>query len=97
MARARARETARYLLRATNTGISGVVGPDGAVLAESPQFTLHALRAEVLPLSGATPYVRLGDAPVVLLALVAAVGCGLWQRRRAATRPGGGQGSAPGR
>ena len=43
--------------------------------AWAPQFEVHALTHRVTPLAGATPYVRAGDAPVVVAALlVAALG-----------------------
>ena len=74
MARMRALETARPMLRAANTGPSAVIDHRGEVLARSPQFQMHALTATVQPMQGATPYVRLGNWPVVsLLALVAVV------------------------
>ncbi len=67
MARMRAVETGRYLLRATNTGISAIVGPRGDVLAQSPQFETHALRGTVQGMSGMTPYARLGNWGIVVL------------------------------
>ena len=69
MARMRARETERYLLRATNTGISALIDADGRLLVRSRQFETQALTGEVQPRSGATPYVRWGNRPVVLLCL----------------------------
>ena len=65
IARARAKETGRYLARATNTGISALVSPGGAVLARSPQFEVDVIEAEVAPMSGATPYVRAGNVPAL--------------------------------
>ena len=70
IARARAVETGRFLLRATNTGITAVVAPDGKVPKRLPQFEAGILFGEVVPMSGATPYVRVGNAPVVILALL---------------------------
>ena len=71
IARARALETGRYLARSTNTGISGFIGPDGAVISRSPQFEVHVLAEELMPMSGATPYVRWADWPVVIAACIA--------------------------
>ena len=48
-------------MRSTNTGISSVIGPHGEVLAISPQFETHVLRASVQPMQGSTPYVIWGD------------------------------------
>jgi len=81
MARLRAAETGRYLLRATNTGISAIIGPRGEVVARSPQFAVDLLRGEITPRSGATPYVRLGDWPAAGLALLLLLGGALLRRR----------------
>lgn len=82
MARMRARETGRYLLRATNTGVSAIIAPDGRLLATAPQFATYSVRAAVQPLTGATPYVRAGNWPIVLWlsALVFAVALGSKRR-----------------
>lgn len=77
IARARAKETGRYLARATNTGISALISPAGEVLAQSPQFEVDVLDVEIVPMEGATPYVRagnlvaVGSACVLLLAAIA--------------------------
>ncbi|MCP5150867.1 MAG: apolipoprotein N-acyltransferase [Ectothiorhodospiraceae bacterium] len=68
IARARARETGRWLLRATNTGITAIVDPAGAITGRIPQFETAVLEGRVRPMAGATPYVRLGDWPAVVLA-----------------------------
>lgn len=80
MARLRALETARPMLRAANTGPSAIIDHHGAVTARSPQFQTLVLAGEVQPMQGATPYVRLGNTPAVLAAL-AGVLCGFWRRR----------------
>lgn len=65
MARLRALETGRYLLRATNTGVTAIVSPHGKILAQGPMFERAAVVGSVVPMSGATPYVRFGDAPAI--------------------------------
>lgn len=70
MARLRARETGRDLLRAANTGPSAVISHRGAVTARTPQFTPAVLSATFQPRAGATPYVRFGDWPVLLLCVI---------------------------
>jgi apolipoprotein N-acyltransferase len=67
MARMRARETERYVLRATNTGISAIIDADGRIVAQSEQFKTQTITHSVQPRAGATPYVRWGNWPVVLL------------------------------
>ena len=70
IARVRAAETGRWLVRATNTGLSGVVSPRGEVRGRLPQFEVAADTFDVVPMRGETPYVRFGDAPaLVALAL----------------------------
>lgn len=63
----RARESGRFLLRSTNTGITAVVDPLGRVTHRIPQFEAGVLEATVKPHSGATPYVRAGNWPVISL------------------------------
>ena len=84
IARARARETGRYLLRATNTGVTAIVAPDGTMSARVPQFETAVLAGEILPMQGMTPYARTGDAVVVALALLALLAGFAAARRRSA-------------
>ncbi len=70
MSQMRALETGRTVLRATNTGATAIIGPRGDVQAKLPHFTLAVLEGEAQGYAGATPYVRLGNLPVVGLALL---------------------------
>jgi apolipoprotein N-acyltransferase len=81
IARMRALETGRFMLRATNTGVSAVIGPDGAVIERSPQFETDVLRATIQPRRGATPFTRAGNAGVALIAGVMLGACLLRRRR----------------
>ena len=63
LARLRAVEQRRYLVRATNSGVSAVVDPAGRLVARSGLFTRESLRATIRPLEGRTVYARLGDWP----------------------------------
>ena len=89
MARMRAMESGRWLLRATNTGVTAAISPQGRIVSQAPLFRQAVVTAEITPMAGATPYVRFGDAPVLgfLLALL------LWLKARPA-RPAG-MGTAP--
>jgi apolipoprotein N-acyltransferase len=69
VSRMRALETGRPMLRATNTGATAVIGPRGQILAQLEPFQRGVLRAQVQGYAGLTPYVRMGNAPTVVLAL----------------------------
>ncbi len=71
IARMRALETGRVYLTASNTGISAAIWPDGSVRHQLKQFVQSRIDFEVRGYGGATPYVRFGDWPAVLLALLA--------------------------
>lgn len=74
MARMRAVETRRFLLRGTNTGITAVVDPLGRVVVRAPDHTRATLTAGFAYRSERTSYVRNGDwfpALCALLTLVA--------------------------
>ena len=76
MASMRAIEHGRYLARAANTGISGVIDPYGRVVARSAIFEQVSLVQEVRFLTGRTIYSAIGDVvayiaiALVVLALV---------------------------
>lgn len=62
MASMRAIEQGRYLARAANTGISGVVDPYGRVVVQSATFEQAGLVEDVRLLTGRTIYSAIGDA-----------------------------------
>ncbi|MHA0036609.1 apolipoprotein N-acyltransferase [Deinococcus sp. PESE-13] len=70
MGRLRAIETRRYVLRASNDGISGVIDPLGQVTVRFPEGTRGAFRASFGEYTDLTPYVHWGDWPVVLAGLL---------------------------
>ncbi|MGI9213108.1 MAG: apolipoprotein N-acyltransferase [Methylococcaceae bacterium] len=80
MARMRAIETSRYLLRATNTGLSVLVGPDGRIQTQGPLFQTTEVTGLIQPLSGATPYVLWGDGVFVMVILITLIWA-LWTSR----------------
>jgi apolipoprotein N-acyltransferase len=67
MARMRALETGKYLLRGTNTGVTAVIDPYGKVLGQLPQFSEGLLKGSFRTVSGTTPFMHWGWWPVLIL------------------------------
>ncbi|MBT9567653.1 MAG: apolipoprotein N-acyltransferase [Thiobacillus sp.] len=63
----RALETGRMMLRATNTGLTAIIGPQGRLVASLPPFTAGSLSGTVQGYAGSTPYVRWGNAPILIV------------------------------
>jgi apolipoprotein N-acyltransferase len=80
LASMRAIEQGRYLARAANTGISGVVDPYGRVVAQSAIFEQTGLVEDVRILTSRTIYSRIGDV-IAYLAMAVTV-AGLFVLRR---------------
>ena len=59
-ARMRALEYGRPLVRATNNGITAVINDTGAVVKVVPQFQTVVLTEHIQPMTGKTPYARMG-------------------------------------
>lgn len=69
MARARALESGRPVLRATNTGMTAHVSAEGHVAQVLPAFAQGLLFGTVNGYSGLTPYARWGNLAFLLLAV----------------------------
>jgi apolipoprotein N-acyltransferase len=67
MVRMRAVETGREIIRSTNNGISAIIDSHGKVRTRAPQFKRLVLRGDVNGYHGLTPYVAMGNAPVLYL------------------------------
>lgn len=76
----RARETGRWMLRATNTGVTAAIDETGAVRRELPQFTEGTLTVDAQGRTGVTPYVRWGNGPVTTLSGVL-LAAAVWRGR----------------
>jgi apolipoprotein N-acyltransferase len=76
----RALETGRTLLRATNTGATAMISPQGMILALLPQFETAILNGSAQAYIGATPFVRFGNWPAIGLLLIALIL--LWGRKK---------------
>ncbi len=84
IARLRALETGRVMLRATNSGMTAMIQPNGEVTARLAPFTAAVLRVEAQGYTGLTPYAKWGNA-LILLIVVVIIALG-WRRRRGATQ-----------
>ena len=69
IARFRALETGRYLLRATNTGVSGIINHRGKVVQTIPAYEQGVVSGDMMVFSGSTPYVKYGNYLVVILSV----------------------------
>lgn len=70
IAQMRALESGRYMLRATNTGMTAVIDPRGHIQAQAPEFARSVLTHTVSGMRGATPYVRWGNTAALALAVL---------------------------
>lgn len=83
MAQLRALETERWIVRSTNTGISAIIDDNGIIQQISPQGEIYVVTGNVQPRQGATPYVRWGNWPVlILVCLILGWFFVAWYRRR---------------
>ena len=78
----RSLETRRPMLRATNTGATAIVDARGRVQAQLQPYTRDVLSAQVQGMSGYTPYILLGNVPVLAGALLLLGGIWFARRRR---------------
>lgn len=81
----RALETGRMMLRATNTGVTSVIGVDGRIQSMLPQHQEGVLTATVQGYVGSTPFVRWGN--LAMLVLIAVMLVGVVLRARFNPRP----------
>ncbi len=70
IARMRSIETARPMLRATNTGMTASILANGELQAVLPAHSVSVLDVEVQGMTGHTPYTLVGNGPVVIGSLV---------------------------
>ena len=74
IARMRALEVGRPVVRATNTGISTFISADGALGAAIRQFAAGTVTEDVVPRQGLTPYAKFGNVPIIALVLIVVAG-----------------------
>ena len=89
IAQMRALEAQRYMIRAANDGISGVIGPHGEVVDLAPPYIRYVLGSSVVPRTGLPPYAHVGNWLIVVVSTLA-LACGVWVRNDRGRRPPGG-------
>jgi len=67
MAQMRAAENGRYMIRATNNGISAVIDERGQIISQSQQFVQTTLESKVKIMEGRTPFSYFGSLPLFIL------------------------------
>lgn len=88
MAQMRALEVGRYMVRVTNTGLTGFVKPNGQISKQAPLYTTTTLTDTIIPMTGLTPYARWGDRAVFvcLFAMLALLQTLVWLKEKYARR-----------
>jgi apolipoprotein N-acyltransferase len=67
MAQMRALEAGRWMIRATNNGMTVLIDPYGRITTQLPQFERGVLYGEVQPMQQLTPYLRWRTWPLIIL------------------------------
>ena len=81
MARMRAIETGRYVVRSTNNGLSGFIKPNGQVANTGQRFTRETITGNVQRMSGLTPFMVWKSWPMVALTFLIMICCAAIQKR----------------
>ncbi len=81
MARMRALETSRELIRSTTSGISALIDSNGHVMVRGPQFKQAVINGRIQPRMGTTPYVFWTNYPIIIL-FVIAVATYWWRQKK---------------
>ncbi len=73
MAQMRALETQHYYAYSTNNGPSAIFDRKGNITAQTKAFKQTSLSSEIYAVDGATPFMRFGSLPLVLLSILSLV------------------------
>jgi len=82
IARVRAKEFAKPVLRATNNGITAFVDHKGDIQSRLPQFEAGVLSDQLYPTRGFTPYNKWGDWPIFIISLFAFAATLIGQKKK---------------
>jgi apolipoprotein N-acyltransferase len=70
MAQMRALEAGRWMIRATNNGVSALIDPFGKITTTVPQFERAVMYGEVTPMRNLTPYLHWRSWPLIILSVL---------------------------
>ena len=70
ISQARAMETQRMMLRATNTGVTAIIDINGSLISSLPQHEVGILDGIVQGYKGSTPFSMYGNYPLIILCLL---------------------------
>lgn len=82
MARYRALELQKQLIRGANNGITAIIDEQGGIVSKLPQFERATLEDQVTPREGLTPFARFGSTPILLISLIFPLFIGIKARRQ---------------
>ena len=82
MAQMRAAENGRFMVRATNNGISAIIDHKGQISAQTEQFVKTTLQSHIELYTGQTPFTKYGSSPVFIFSSLL-VFLSLFRRRKA--------------
>jgi apolipoprotein N-acyltransferase len=66
----RALETGRYLVRATNNGLTSIINTQGKIVSQAPMDKTLVLTGTIIPVNGETPWMYFGLFPLICLVLL---------------------------
>ena len=76
IARVRAAELGRHLVRATNTGISAFINHKGQIIKRTGElYTQATLSSQVELRQGTTPFATYGSTPLLFIIILVMLGC----------------------
>ncbi|WP_268799442.1 apolipoprotein N-acyltransferase [Pseudomonas huanghezhanensis] len=70
MAQMRALEAGRWMIRATNNGVTALIDPFGKITTTIPQFERGVMYGDVVPMQNLTPYLHWRSWPLIILSLL---------------------------
>lgn len=73
MAQMRALENGRYMIRATNNGVSAIINHRGQIIARTPRFVETTLHGKVELMLGNTAFSSFGSRPVIIGCFIALI------------------------